>query len=409
MSDTKQIVLFETKDKCCGCGACMNICPKHAIEMIEDEYGFLYPRIDEDKCVKCGACRKACAYQRDESVNTPLETYIAANRDDSQIKESASGGIFAAIATKVLTEGGVVFGAALEKDRDYFVNHHILIDNIDDLQKLQGSKYVQSSNGFVYKQVKELLVDGKTVLYSGTPCQVAGLYGFLGKKYDNLITVDLVCHGTPNLKMFNDYLCVQKGKLKASEIQQYVFRDKKNGWGESGRIDYIDGNGNTRSKYSLARLDSFNSFFLDVLISRENCYSCKYAGSNRPGDITLGDFWGIEDVHPEVVSAKEFDLEAGVSCMIANTEKGISLCKEMDGYIKTHISTFDKAAKHNKQLNKPSTMSPKRQNVLEEYRNGGYEALEAFYRKKYFKHRIVYYAFSKLPRSTRNAIKKFKG
>ena len=175
MTDKTPIVLFESKEKCCACGACMNICPKQAITMVEDEYGFLYPQIDKEKCVGCGACKKVCAYQNQTEENKPVDTYAAINKDDNQKLLSASGGLFAAFATKVINEGGVVFGCSLDKIDCKLVPHHVAIDNISNLSKLQGSKYVQSSTEHTYKAVLEYLKAGKLVLYSGTPCQIASL------------------------------------------------------------------------------------------------------------------------------------------------------------------------------------------------------------------------------------------
>lgn len=407
MIENKPVVLFDNKDKCCACGACMNICPKQAISMKEDEYGFLYPHIDDTICIKCGACKRVCSYQNNKVKNVPKATYAGANKNRDQILSSASGGVFVAIATKVLKENGVVVGAALEKENGKFVNHHIAVKSIQDLYKLQGSKYIQSYNGLLYKSVKTMLEQGTKVLYSGTPCQVAGLYGFLGKDYENLLTIDLVCHGTPNNKMFNDYIKVKQSQLKAEEITNYIFRDKKHGWGESGRVDYIDKDGSEKSRYSLARTDSYNSLFLDVLISRENCYSCKYAGANRPGDITLGDYWGIENVHPEIVKSNNVDIEAGISCIIANTDKGKQVCDSLNNSeLIMFESTFDNAAKYNRQLNRPAKISDKRKVVLDIYKNSGYEELELFYRKKYFKQRIIHIIYNKIPRTLRAKIKK---
>nr|MCR4903058.1 Coenzyme F420 hydrogenase/dehydrogenase, beta subunit C-terminal domain [Butyrivibrio sp.] len=195
-------VLFENKKDCCACGACLNICPKQAISMHEDEYGFIYPVVDEKLCIGCGACKKDCSYQNKDETNVPLECYAAVSKNKDQAKRSASAGIFSALATKTLLNGGVVYGAAF--DKAWNVNH-ISIGSADELYKLQGSKYTQSNTGKTFSEVKKALIEGKNVLYSGTPCQIAGLKGFLGKDYNNLLTVDIVCHGVPNNKMFKEY------------------------------------------------------------------------------------------------------------------------------------------------------------------------------------------------------------
>lgn len=408
MTDKTPIVLFESKEKCCACGACMNICPKQAITMVEDEYGFLYPQIDKEKCVSCGACKKVCAYQNQTEENKPVDTYAAINKDDNQKLLSASGGLFAAFATKVINEGGVVFGCSLDKIDGKLVPHHVAIESICDLSKLQGSKYVQSSTENTYKAVMEHLKAGRLVLYSGTPCQIAGLKGFLRKDYDNLILIDLICHGVPSSKFFNDYLSLVKVRKNWKDIVGYSFRDKKKGWGMNCRIDAIDAKGEKINFYTPARLASYNTLFLDGLVYRKNCYSCKYASKNRPGDITIGDYWGITNEHPEIIGKDGFEEKDGISCMIANTEKGVNLCKEMGLYIEKHSSEYEKVAKMNKQLNAPSVFNPKRDKIMEIYKNEGYVGVESLYKEKYRKQRIVHWVFNKLPRGIRNIIKKYK-
>ena len=408
MSDKASIVLFERKEKCCACGACVNVCPKQAISMIEDEYGYYYPQIDAEKCVGCGACKKVCAYQSPNEENRPIEAYAAINKNDAQKLISASGGLFAAFATKVINDGGIVFGSALERIGEELIPHHIAVDNMADLSKLQGSKYVQSSTEFTFKEVLEQLKTGRTVLYSGTPCQIAGLKGFLRNDFDNLILVDLICHGVPSARFFNDYLKLVKKRKNWKEVTGYSFRDKKKGWGMNCRIDAVKTDGERFSFYTPARLASYNTLFLDGLTYRKNCYTCKYASKNRPGDITIGDYWGITNEHPEIIGKDGFDEKDGISCMIANTEKGVKICKEMGMYIEQRLSVYEKVAKMNKQLNEPSVFSPKRDKIMDIYKNEGYEGVEALYKEKYRKQRVIHWVFNKLPRSFRNIIKKYK-
>ena len=222
-----KIVLFEDKKDCCGCGACMNKCPKKAITMCEDEAGFVYPVINEELCVKCGACQKACGFKSEITGDTSFEQKVFAfsSKDDVVITTSASGGAFAEIAKKVLTEkNGVVYGSISEnRDKDWKV-HHTRIDNINDLSSLQGSKYVQSEIGTTYSDVKQDLSEGRFVLFSGTPCQIDGLNHYLGKQYDNLLTVDIICHGVPSRKLYTDFLRSQEEKL-GCKIDRFVFRD----------------------------------------------------------------------------------------------------------------------------------------------------------------------------------------
>ena len=403
-----KIVLFEKEADCCACGACLNICPKQAISMVKNEYGYVYPHIDEDNCVKCGACKSVCAYQNKSEDNTPLNAYAAVNKDEGQKLISASGGLFAAFATKIVRDGGVVFGSTLEKIGDEFVPHHIAVEKLEDIPRLQGSKYVQSATENTYKEALSYLQKGRTVLYSGTPCQIAGLKGFLKKDYDNLILVDLICHGVPSNAFFNDYLKTLQAKRKYSSIDGYSFRDKTKGWGMNCRINATAENGRSVIYYTPARLQSYNTLFLDGLIYRENCYSCKYACNKRPGDITIGDYWGVTNEHPEIIGKNGFVEKDGISCLIANTPKGAELCAAMEDYIEQVPSVYEKVAKMNKQLNAPYPYNDKRDKILEIYKNDGYAGVEDLYRVKYRKQRIVHFVFNKLPRGMRNAIKKHK-
>lgn len=408
MGEREKIVLFKKKEQCCGCGACMNICPKQAITMIEDEYGFLYPHIDYEKCVSCGACKSVCSFQNTEESNKPIASYAAVNKDSAQKIISASGGLFAAMATNVISDGGIVFGCAMDFENDKAVVHHIAVDKLSDLPRLQGSKYVQSSTGFSYKEVLSYLSQGRMVLYSGTPCQIAGLKGFLKKDYPNLILVDLVCHGVPNVKFFNDYLNLLKIKNRYRKIIAYSFRDKKKGWGENCRIDVIDSNGKKKIIYTPARLDLYNSFFLDALSCRLNCYSCKYTCNRRPGDITIGDYWGIYKEHPDIINKDGFEEKYGISCLIANSEKGIEFLKHVQNQIDFCQSDFCKISRHNEQLNYPHKKSDLRDIVMDTYLRGGGLAVEKLYKKKYFKKRIIHFIYNKIPRNIRNCIKKIK-
>ena len=338
------IILFDEKTKCCACGACKNICPKGAIAMKEDEYGFLYPQIDEKKCVQCGICKKVCAYQNGQVKNTPIKCYAAVNKNKVELMKSASGGIFVAVATSVLKEGGVVFGAALDFEDGHAHPHHIAVREISQLYRLQGSKYVQSAIENTYEEAKEELNLGKKVLFSGTPCQIAGLYGYLRREYENLFTVDVICHGVPSAKMFDDFLQNETNKRNVKKIKEYIFRDKKRGWGMNGKIRFELKNGSEKTVYIPARLTSYNTFFLDGFNYRENCYSCKYANSKRPGDITLGDYWGIQVVHPEVESAN------GVSAVIVNSEKGQEAIRLILDKVDHGNSTFAEIAENNPAL-----------------------------------------------------------
>lgn len=399
-----KIILFDDKKNCCACGACMNICPKNAIKMQEDEYGFLYPQIDENKCVQCGACKKVCSYQKEHVLHEPKKVFVAVSKNKNQLLNSASGGVFAAIATKILNDGGIVFGATLDFENGHANPHHIMIDNKNELIRLQGSKYVQSSIRDAYSKAKEFLLKGRIVLFSGTPCQIDGLYGYLGKKFENLITIDVICHGVPNACFFDDYLQIEKRKRKADRIIDYAFRDKIKGWGMNGRITFVK-NKSKKMVYIPARLNSYNTLFLDGMTYRENCYECKYARRERCADLTIGDYWGIEKEHPELLKDKRYNEKEGISCILANTKNGIEICKDVNKMIQMDNSTFVKVSHRNGQLNEPSKKPDNRKFIMEKYSTDGYLVIEKWFRKKYSKQIIVHKIYNMIPRTIRLKLK----
>lgn len=377
----EEIKLFENKSQCCGCGACMNICPRKAIIMKEDKFGFLYPSINSDLCIKCGACKRVCGFQNIEEKNEPMHTYVACTQT-TDITQSASGGVFASIAKSFIENNGLVYGVSMELINNELIPMHICVDNIEDLPKLQGSKYVQSKIGNTYTQVKQQLTQGRNVLFSGTPCQVAGLKSFLGnKEYDNLFLIDIVCHGVPSIKFFNSYLRELEHKLKGTIID-FKFRDKSRGWGLVGKVSYLKTNNERKSKYVFARESSYYQLFLKGDIYRENCYECKYASQNRPGDITLGDYWGIEKEHPDYLIANggEFDECKGISCMIVNSAKAEKLIEELSKKILIKESTFEKVARQNGQLVYPTKRSERREEILEKYTEQGYKQIDKWFK-----------------------------
>lgn len=396
INECKIPVLFENKVDCCGCGACLNICPKRAISMQEDEYGFLYPQIDKKLCVACGCCKLVCSFQNIEEEHTPLETYAAVSCDKEQRRNSASGGIFSAIASSVIAESGIVFGAAFEKDWSV---RHIAVERFSDIYRIQGSKYAQSNIGDTYILAGQYLNRGKKVVYSGTPCQIAGLYGYLGKDYDNLMTVDVICHGVPNNRMLQEYIQLI-GEKNRGTVTAFTFRDKSSGWGINGSVE-IDGK---RKKKIWQSSSSYFYYFLKGWIYRENCYKCKYACSHRPADITIGDYWGIEKVHPEYLGKSGWNEAEGISVIIANTQKGQDYLKNVDECIELKRSNFENAAADNNQLNHPCD-SGMRIEILDDYFQGGWFALE-----KRFNHNIGWRRYSSkikslLPQSIKRVLK----
>lgn len=368
--------VFENKTECCGCGACQAICPKNAIEMVEDEYGFIYPRIDESKCVNCNLCKKTCAYMNPRKMNDEKKVYASVSKNDENLKRSASGGVFYELANSIISDGGVVYGCSMEYKNDKLTPKHIRVNNQENLKKLQGSKYVQSECGNIYKLVKTDLINGKKVLFSGTPCQIEGVKSFLQyKEYENLFLVDIICHGVPSRKMFQDY--IENFEIENNcKVKEFYFRDKDKGWGLFFKVVY-EKNGKTEKTVKPSYESSFYQLFLDSSIYRENCYKCPYATENRNSDLTIGDFWGIGQEHPDV----DIDSKRGISCIIANSNKGKKIIEKYSVSLYNINSNFEKVARHNHQLSKPSKHTSEREKILELYKNGTYDDVDNYYKK----------------------------
>lgn len=379
----KPIQLFENKYQCCGCNACEMICGKKAITMIEDKDGFRFPQIDADKCVGCGSCLKVCCIGNDVILQKPERVYAASYKNKDISAKSASGGIFAAFAKQVLAEGGIVFGSAYTKTFDVEVEP---IEKVEELPKLQGSKYVQSSMNDSYQKVKRKLQSGREVLFCGVPCQVEALKHYLGRSYENLLLVDIVCHGVPSNKMLKDYLSFLS-KKKQMEVESIQFRTKTKGQNVYGEIAYRQVGHTGEIAYRQEPLISYKSsyykLFLNCQTFRDSCYRCKFAGTERPGDISLCDYWGIEDEHPDFMKEVEKKGLAGISAVMLNSEAGKTFFAKIEQDFVLKESTVEQVAKHNPQLQAPSVETSERKQVLECYRQGGYQAVDDFYFKKY--------------------------
>lgn len=307
--------MIEVKDKknCCGCSACASVCPRHCITMGEDSEGFLYPQVDEEACVNCGLCEKVCNELQPYDTREPLQVLAAINKDDEIRQKSSSGGIFHLLAEKTIGEGGVVFGARFDE------NWQVLIDYAEDMKDVEafmGSKYVQARMGKAYANAKRFLCEGRKVLFSGTPCQVAGLHKFLRKPYDNLLTVDVVCYGVPSPKVWGIYLdeVIREGQ----HIGSVRFRNQGKMWRKLGFYPRREKDSQMVSLLSPLSKNHFMKAFLGNIILRPSCYECKVKDCSSQSDITIADFWGIETLFLQM------DDNKGTGMVFVNTEKGKS-------------------------------------------------------------------------------------
>lgn len=400
----EDIVLYEDKRYCCGCGACKNVCPKHAIHMKEDEYGFVYPEIDNDLCVKCGMCKKVCGYQNTPEFNKVKKVYAVASKDEETLKKSASGGAFAEYAKSVLNNNGVVYGATMLNENGEFNPKHIRITRVSEIEKIQGSKYVQSSIEDIFKLLQKDLDNGVEVLFSGTPCQIAAIKTFLKKEYANLFLVEIICHGVPSKRFFNDYI-KNLEKKRDKKVAKYWFRDKSKGQDMTTRIMFNNG----EEYIANGNIMSYTGLFLKSLTYRINCYTCPFAKNDRIADITIGDYWGFHEEYPEYNQKNGLTNLAGVSCVLVNTDKGAELNDRIRNKFIILESEFKKVERHNEQLYRPSKYSENREKVLEGYKKEGYAFVEKFFYKHYKKSIIKSTISSFISKGTKQKIKKIIG
>ncbi|MGN0561786.1 MAG: Coenzyme F420 hydrogenase/dehydrogenase, beta subunit C-terminal domain [Candidatus Fimenecus sp.] len=356
---------------CCGCSACVQACPTACLHMRKTEEGFLYPSADFEKCINCGLCEKVCPLEHFPLQTDKQQCFAAIHNSSETLRASSSGGVFYALAENILAQGGAVFGAALDDDR---VLRHTFVNDIADLPKLMGSKYIQSEMQDSFAQVRDLLQKGTVVLFVGTPCQVAGLRLYLQKAYENLYTVDLLCHGVPSDKMFQAYVDFLE-KKHGGRLTDIRFRDKeKNGWSITLRYD-IEKNGKTKRHYVPAGLSPYFFAFLRGKILRESCYRCPYTKTARPGDLTLADFWGVEKVLPDLQTSQ------GCSAVIANTEKGKRLFGAVQSAFAAVPATMEQVTVQNINFFEPCKRPEIRDTVYAQLDEYGFHKLADMYFK----------------------------
>lgn len=345
---------------CTGCGMCSNICPTNAIIMTPELHGFVYPNINNDKCINCGLCVKKCPANTRKKTECNMKNIYAAWNTDKQIrKNSSSGGVCSLLEKEILKDGGAVVG--VKWNADFSVSHSIAF-NEEQAQIFRGSKYVQSDTGKIYIEIKELLENGTKVLFSGTPCQIAALKSFLGKDYDILVTVDLICHGVPPYEFFGKYLNEISGK-SGRKISNINLRYKSPYWDYcSVRIDFEDGT--YYQKYTVD--DPYFTLFNIGYTLRESCHRCRYTTVHREGDITLADFWGYQPS-----GFKMLNYNKGTSLVSVNTDKGNELFERIKKHLVFEEKTLGEALKTNKSLSEPFTLpEDKTENFWNDYESG---------------------------------------
>ena len=366
---------------CCGCASCVQRCPKQCITLKANHEGFFYPVIDKDLCIDCGLCEKGCPVLAHLEEREPLKVYAAINNDEEIRKESSSGGVFTALAETIIAEGGVVFGARFDEDWQVQLD---CTDNVDGLKLFRGSKYVQARVEDTYKRTESYLKQGRKVLFSGTPCQIAGLRMYLGREYDNLLCVDFVCHGVPSPKVWERYLrelvarkcekntvLFSSNKLSISEENAFIkgisFRDKKLGWKKfsfvfRGKLTKATAVGEKNSVLfsAMHRDDVYMRAFLSDLILRPSCYDCRCKSGKSGADITIADFWGIQYVAPEM------DDDKGTSLVLINSNKGDILYNGLK--LKSSEQSYSDAVRYNSSIVRSVKVPKKRDLFWKQYK-----------------------------------------
>ena len=344
------MIQIEDKRRCCGCEACRQVCPKACIQLERDEEGFDYPIVDADRCIECHKCERVCPFMKLGAPREPLAVYAACATDEGLREASSSGGLFTLLAEETLRRGGVVFGARF--DEAWSVCHDYT-ETVEGLVPFRGSKYLQSRIGESYRQAEQSLKDGRPVLFTGTPCQIKGLVNYLGHFYENLTTVDVVCHGVPSPMVWQRYLTtLQAGLGKVSGIS---FRDKSiSGWRRYDFVVQSTGGDGVRQFYGD---NIYMRGFLHDLYLRPSCYACMAKGGRSQSDLTLGDYWGVERTCPDLDRA--LDENKGTSVVLIHSDRGQSLLEGLP--CRYQETNYASAVAGNPAIEHTATEPPKRQ------------------------------------------------
>ena len=350
-------------NSCFGCTACASVCRAGAITMCRDAEGFEYPSVDASRCVGCGRCDDICPSVHAPSMKHPADAqrvYAARCRDGRELRLSASGGVFGVLARHVLARDGVVYGVAYSSAMEA---RHVAAEDASSLSSLHDSKYVQSHLGSTFRDVQRQLHDGRDVLFSGTPCQVAGLRRFLRQSYTNLLTCDILCHSVASPRIFSDYVRFVERHTRGRMVNLSL-RDKSRGWGSGAtRIDYADGT----SLYDSYWASIWAVAYPLHLITRPSCHACPFCSGQRVGDISIGDFWGVERALPQSYCAD------GVSLVLVNTEHGRQLWGDVQADMFVDASTLDDAMQP--VLMRHSSPDVRRDEFWHDYQRGGFDAV----------------------------------
>ena len=359
---------LETGDKsnCCGCNACVQSCPNICLDTMYDEEGFNYPILKyPDTCIQCGKCKFVCPMEQNNFVNINRNFYGVVNKNKEQLLKSSSGGVFIQLALNMLNDKGIVYGVTLSDNNAVYCR----IDNYKDLEQILGSKYIQADSSDIYTNIQNDLNNGLRVLICGTPCFIAGLKKFLKKEYKQLFTIDLICHGVPSQKIFDKYFEWLEAKNKG-KISNFSFRDKKiHGWGISATYEIQN-----KLKSELSVSSPYVWAYLKNYLHRPSCYTCPYATENRPGEITLGDFWEMDRV------GCKLDYKDGISLVKINNEKGMNYFKEIKANFFIEEMEYEGCIYTNGALYEPSKRPDNRDYI---YRNIDCMTFDSLV-KKYF-------------------------
>lgn len=349
---------------CTGCAACANSCPRQCIQMIADAEGFLRPVVDTRRCIDCGVCQKVCPILHPNACDNPTVAYAAIHKDENIRMESTSGGVFSFLCQWIFDHGGVVFGAAYT---DNFSVEHRCVRSMDELSALRTAKYAQSQIGDSFQKVRQLLADGQYVLFSGTPCQIGGLRTLLGKDYERLVLVDLICHGVPSPAVWSRYVDYRsKTDASGATPVSINLRSKETGWpGYSVHFDY--GNGTHYSARNTE--DPFMRCFVGNLCLRPSCYDCQFKGTFRSSDFTLGDYWGVWSQLPDYNDGK------GTSIVLVHSERGRRIWSDIDAQVQSQKVDVAHCMDENISAIQSSKLPEKRSAFMQRYLEENFCAL----------------------------------